>query len=197
LITFSLNTFIKVCLLDTGGRISEVQKRLAKPGGYDFYKPLQGAVRAHSDGDFSQAKTILGAPVNETERKYNQDAFNAFKLRFGSIKSLEAIQQKRHLTFSGAGLRISIDPLFEFTKAGTRQIFCMWPTQKPTLTQKYGAVACHIMRSAYSNDKLGNGAFFFADLVSNKTYSEKQITNNTNLILKADVNSIGTLVKDL
>jgi|GEM_PF-5021546 len=37
----------------------------------------------------------------------------------------------------------------------------------------------------------------FADLVRNKVYSEKQINNNTNLILMADVNSIGTLVKQL
>ena len=58
-------------------------------------------------------------------------------------------------------------------------------------------MACHIMRRAYANSSLANGAFFFADIVSGKVYSEKQITNNTNLILMADVNSIGTLVKEL
>lgn len=78
-----------------------------------------------------------------------------------------------------------------------RQVYCLWPTQAPQLTQKYGAVACHIMRTANSSGNLANSSFYLADLVSNRVYSEKQITNNTNLILKADVNSIGTLIKEL
>lgn len=197
MITFALNTFIKICLLDTGGRISEIQKRLAGKGGYDFYKPLQQAVRAHCHGDRSKASTILRKPQNATERKYNQEAFDSFNQKFGLIKSLESVNQSALVQFKSAGIAIKVDPLFECTKSGSQIVYSLWPTQQPTLTQKYGAVACHLMRRAYANSSLGNKNFLFADLVENKVYSEKQITNNTNLILMADVNSIGTLVKEL
>jgi hypothetical protein len=196
-ITFSLNTFIKICLLDTGGRISEIQRRLSGSGGYDFYKPLQKAVRAHCAGETMKVDRILDAPVKEVERKHNREAFESFKSKFGSIKTLEAIKNSKILKFPSAEIAISIDPLFELSKAGTRQIYSIWPTQKPQLSQRYGAVACHIMRRAYSSGPMANGAFFFADIVSGKAYSERQITNNTNLILMADVTSIGMLVKEL
>ncbi|MEP5170945.1 MAG: hypothetical protein ABJQ23_14915 [Shimia thalassica] len=197
MITFSLNTFIKICLLDTGGRISEIQKKLSGSGGYDFYKPLQNAVRSHCAGQQAEVEDILEAPTNEIERKHNQSAYDGFATRFGKTKSLEAIKSAKLLEFPNAGIAISVAPLFELTKAGSRQIYCIWPTQKPPLSQKYGAVACHVMRRAFSTSAMANGSFHFADVVSNRVYSEKQISNNTNLILMADINSVGTLIKEL
>lgn len=197
MITFSLNTFIKICLLDTGGRISELQKRLSGPGGYDFYKPLQKAVRAHCAGQKTKVDEFLDAPAKEIERRYNREVFESFESKFGSVKTLEAVKSPKLLKFASAEMAISVDPLFELSKSSTRQIYCVWPTQKPQLSQRYGAVACHIMRRAYSSGPMANGAFFFADIVSGHAYSEKQITNNTNLILMSDVNSIGTLLKEL
>lgn len=197
LLTFSLNTFIKICLLDTGGRISEIQKRLTSSGGYDFYKPLQKSVRAHCSGETEQVDKILTAPTSATERKHNKTAYDRFYNKFGAVRTLGSLKQPKQVKFEKAGIAISVDPLFEMTKGGVQQTYCLWPTQAPPLTQKYGAVACHIMRIAYASGSLANSSFFFADLVSSKVCSEKQITNNTNLILMADVNSIGTLVKEL
>ena len=197
MITFSLNTFIKISLLDTGGRIAEIQKRLVGKGGYDFYKPLQQAVRAHCDGDNSEALTILKRPTNDVERKHNQIAFDSFNAKYGSSRTLESVNQSTSVKFKSAGIAIKLDPLFGCIKSGTQQVYAMWPTRQPQLTQKYGAVACHLMRRAYASSSLGNRSFMFADLVGKKVYSEKQINNNTNLILMADVNSIGTLVKQL
>lgn len=197
MITFSLNTFIKISLLDTGGRIAEIQKRLVGKGGYDFYKPLQQAVRAHCDGDHSEALAILKRPNNDVERKHNKVAFDSFNAKFGSSKSLETVNQSTSIKFKSAGIAIKLNPLFGCHKSGAQQVYGLWSTQQPPLTQKYGAVACHLMRRAYASSSLGNRNFMFADLVGNKVYSEKQINNNTNLILMADVNSIGTLVKQL
>ena len=197
MIVFSLNTFVKICLLDTGGRISEIQKRLNGSGGYDFYKPLQNAVRAHSSGRHVKASQILAAPSNEIERKRNNLAFAAFDARFGALRSIQSVKSPKKLDFPNSGISILVDPLFEISKSGIRQVYSLWPTQSPPLTQKYGAVACQIMREAYSKTGLANASFLFSDIVSNRIYSEKQITNNTKLILMADVNSISTLVKEL
>ena len=197
LINFSLNTFIKICLMDTGQRIAEIQKRLSGPGGYDFYQTMQKAVRLHTSGEVEQALSILDAPANTTERKHNKDAYSRFVSKFGNSRTIEPINRKRTIQFRSAGISISVDPLFETTKGDARNVYALWATQSPAMTQRYGAVACHIMRQVFSNDPLGNANFFFCDLVGGKTYSEKQINNNTSLILSADVTSIGTLVKEL
>ncbi len=197
MLNFSLNTFIKICLLDTGQRIGEIQKRLSGSGGYDFYQSMQKAVRFHASGKPQKASHVLLAPTNPVERKYNQDAYNRFVDKFGKSKSLEAVGKKRAVKFPKEGISISVDPLFENTKGEARNAYGLWATQTPSLTQRYGAVACYLMRNAYANDSLGNAKFFFSDLVGGKTYSEKQINNNTSLIIAADVKSIGTLVKEL
>lgn len=194
---FSMNTFLKLCLLDTGEKISELQKRLNGPGGYDFYKPLQRAVRLHSAGEHKKALEVLEAPVNLTERKHNQDAFEKFRTRFGTVRTLSPVDEKGSLKFTSDGIEILPDPLFEITKGGIRQVYCLWPTQSPELTQRYGAVACYIMRSAFKHKPIANAGFYLADLVSGRIYSEKQITNNTSLILSSDVASIGSIIKQI
>ncbi|MCX2724339.1 hypothetical protein [Roseibium salinum] len=110
---------------------------------------------------------------------------------------MAVVDSPKAIQFKEAGISVVTDPLFEYLKAGNQSTFSLWPTQKPQLTQKYGAVACHLMRTAYANSALGNRKFYFFDLVNNKTYSEKQINNNTNLILLSDVNSIGDLIKKI
>lgn len=197
MLTFSLNTFIKICLMDTGSRISEIQKRLSSTGGYDFYKTLHKAIRTFATAGQDKVEEILAAPVNDVERKRNRDAFLVFQEKFGATKSLDAVKMPKLLKFPDAGIAISVDAAFQIVKGGTLQIYSVWPTQKPELSQKYGALACHIMRRTYSNTAFANASFFYADLVSEKSYSEKQVTNNTNLILMADVSSIGTLIKEL
>lgn len=198
MLTFSLNTFIKICLLDTGGRIQEIQRKLERSGGYDFYKPFQRATRSKISGSSQlDVEGILSAPVKEVERRYNTDTYNAVQTKFGSIRSLEAIRNKKALPFPEADLEITVDPLFQYSKSGNLLTYSVWPTLKPELTQRYGAVACYIMRQAYRGLGLSNSSFHFYDATKDKSYSEKQITNNTSLIVNADINSISTLIKEL
>ena len=197
MLNFSLNSFIKICLMDTGQHITEIQKRLSSTGGYDFYHTMQKAVRLHASGQVEEAIALVQTPVNAVERKHNLDAFKSFTSKFGSAKTLEPLNEKIAIQFDSAGISISFDPLFETSKGDVRQAYSLWATQTPLLTQRYGAVACHLMQQAYSKSPLGNASFFFTDLVNGKTYSEKQINNNTSLILSADLKSIGTLTKEL
>ena len=197
MINFSLNTFIKLCLLDTGDKISELQKHLGPHQGFGFYLPLKQSVRAFCDGDKEKAVKIISNPANEIQRERNKDAFDVFCKKFGKSNSLEKVKQDEVLKFSSAGISITINPLFEISKSENRQVYSLWPNKKPVLTQRYGAVACHLMRRAYGNSNLANCSFFFTDTVAGKTYSEKQITSNTSVILNSDVESIGRLLKNL
>ncbi|SLN28613.1 hypothetical protein ROA7450_01187 [Roseovarius albus] len=89
MLTFSLNTFIKICLLDTGGRISEIQRKLDNSGGYDFYNSFQRAMRASLNGmPENHIDNILNTPSKEVERKHNSKAFRIVKGKFGNIRSI-------------------------------------------------------------------------------------------------------------
>ena len=196
--TFSLNTFIKIFLLDTGHRISEIQKRLDSTGGYDFYNSFQRATRAKINGrNATEIDRILDSPSKEAERKHNRNAYDTLQSRFGSVRSLEVVSQKRKLKFKSHGIEISVDPLFQIEKAGIPKIYSTWSTQKPELSQRYGAVACYIMRETYKSTSLANAQFNYFDTTTQKTYSEKQISNNTSLILRSDVRTISELLKEL
>lgn len=195
---FSLNNFIKICLLDTGGRISEIQKKLESSGGYDFYNSFQRATRAKLKGKSdAHVMSILNAPAKQAERQYNIETYNKVQAKFGSIKSIEALSNKKKLKFGVAGIEVLVDPLFQIEKSGAIKVYSVWPTQKPELTQRYGALACHLMREAFKSTSLGNAQFHFYDAVKDKTYSEKQINNNTSLILKSDLSSISNMLKEL
>ena len=198
MLQFSLNTFIKICLLDTGKKIPEIQKKLGDEGGYDFYNSFQRATRAKLGGKSSEeAKALISSLSNETERKYNSALFEQVQKKFGSIRSIEPVKSKKKLSFKNHQLEIVVDPLFMFEKSGVRKVVSVWGTKSPELSQRYAAVACFIMRETYKNTALANAVFHFYDGLQDKTYSEKQIGNNTSLVLNSDVRTIANLAKEI
>lgn len=196
---FSLQTFIKICIQDTGTRISELQRKVENIGnGYDFYNSFYRAVSLYiEDGNIDRANVVISDPANSHERKYNSLAFNAFLKKFGSVKTLCSVEQKAAFTPSNSNFQININPLFALEKAGKRHVYCTWQVQTPSLSQKYGAVACHIMRQAFKSTSLANAEFYFYDLTLGRSYSEKQITNTTSKILQADSRMISQELTDL
>lgn len=195
---FSLQTFVKICLMDTGGRIAEIQRKLESASGYDFYNSFYRATRAYCEDKASdEPSVILEAPVKDTERKYNKDAFEAFKEKFGSSKSLVSIKRQKLYVPEGANFEISIDPLFGVEKASVKYAYLPWAMQKPELTQRYAAVACFIMRQAYKGTNLSNWQFNTYDFTKGKSYSENMINDKTPKILLSDARTISTLLVDL
>lgn len=196
--TFSLSTFIKISLLSTGERIAEIQKKLDDADGYDFYNSMTKAIRAKANAE-SQATLdrILASPSRDIERTYNTAAFNSFETKFGSKRSLERLSTKAHLFAPDRSFRITVDPLFRIMEKNVATAFCVWPSKSPALTQRYGAVACYIMRQALQSSAMANSQFGFFDATSNKKYSERQVSNNTNLIFRADCGSISALLHSL
>ncbi|AUQ49010.1 hypothetical protein PhaeoP83_00702 [Phaeobacter inhibens] len=198
MLSFSLNTFVKICLRDTGGRISEIQKKLEGSGGYDFYNSFHRAMRARLSGkQTEQAQEIILNLANETERKRNLEAFSQVDKKFGSARTIEGLDVKRSITFDGYGIEIFVDPLFRVERSGVLKAYAVWLPLQPELSRKYAAVACLIMREAYRGTSLANMQFHYYDSNKDRTYSEKQINNNTSLIPKSDVSSISKLAKEV
>ena len=184
--------------MDTGNRISEIQRKLEGKTGYDYYNSFQRAVEEYcSDKKSAKPKAILAAPANEIERKYNTDGFNAFVKKFGMSLSLGSVKKQKIYLPEGANLEISINPAFSVEKGGVKKVFLPWLIQKPELTQKYRAVACYVMQQAYKSTNLGNCQFNIVDFVAGKIYSQNQITNNTKLIVNSDSKTISDLLGSL
>lgn len=195
---FSLTTLVKIFLMDTGSRISELQKKIESQSGYDYYNTYARAFRSYiADRDIDRANEIISEPRNEHERKNNAAAFDALVKKFGASRTLSAVTTKKIWTPKGAKFSVVVAPLFELEKAGSRHIYLTWALQKPELTQRYGAVACYIMRQAFAGHSLANASFFCHDLVSNRTYSEKQITNQTSKIFQSDARWLSQELADL
>jgi hypothetical protein len=55
--------------MDTGQRITEIQKRLSSTGGYDFYHTMQKAVRLHASGQVEEAIALV---QTEPDRVYRR-----------------------------------------------------------------------------------------------------------------------------
>lgn len=76
---FSLPTFLKLCMLDTGAAISELQKRVNGPSGYDFYHTLYGAIRHYAlTKDSDESRDEILQVTNDSERSNNLQAFENF-----------------------------------------------------------------------------------------------------------------------
>ena len=196
--TFSLQTFLKLSLLSTGERIAEIQKKLDGSDGYDFYNSLTKATKLRASGsEQSDIDDTLDYPTRAVERKYNREAFDVFDHKFGKSRSLEDLKNRGKILSPDKTFQIIVEPTFSASSKGVRVAYCLWATQKPEMTQRYGAVGCYVMRQALKNTPLANYQFAIYDLVGKKQYSEKQISNNTSLIFKADCGSISALLKSL
>ncbi|MDW4548843.1 hypothetical protein R5H32_05700 [Defluviimonas sp. D31] len=195
---FSLSTYIKLCLLDTGRQISEIQKKLSSTGGFDFYWTLSKAIAAYIDGKSDdEINDILLSSSSPSQQTYNTAAYENFIKRFGKKKNMSILNKKKTNTFFTGGIAIVFDPLFSIEDSSGIHVYSIWANQKPELTQKYGAVACYLQREAYKNSALANSKFYFADLAAGRIYSESQITNSTSIIAKTDLKKINNMVSDL
>lgn len=197
MVTFTLNSFLKISGLETAKQIAEIDKKVQNTSGYDYYHSLNRAVRAHiANEDVNQIEKILTSATNTHERENNAAAYIKFIERYGELKNIELLKQPKNLDFSKYGFSIKCDPLFIIEEKGERLVHSVWPNQNSKLSQSYATVGCLILRRTYTSSSLGNCRFCVANLNSGKRITDKNITNNTSLILEADARKIGALLID-
>ncbi len=96
-----------------------------------------------------------------------------------------------------ANLGVKVDPLFSVEEKGVEQIFCVYATKKPQLSQKYAAVGCYIQRGLLGRSVLSNGTFCMFDAAQKRKFSERQVTNMTAQILRSDARRLSGDIEDL
>lgn len=194
--TFSLPSFLKICLLDPTRQVSEVQKKLSSSGGYDYYRTLTMAIHAKAQGrSKDEIVDILESPSSPAEQLRNTDAYKAFVKKYGTKNGLSVFNRPRTITPRGGNFSIKIAPTFSIETPSSSKVYAIWAMQNPPMTSAGGALACYILKNAYRKTSYANSEFFIEDLVGKRAYSEKQIKNSTALTFSSIVQTISSLIE--
>jgi len=179
-------------------QISEVQKRFAITSGYDYYWTLYKAISAHARGAASdEIEVILLSASNPSEAANNRAAYDVYFKRFGNKRNLSAVSKPITRSFESGTLEISFNPVFEVCEKEDSEIYSIWVMQRPELEQSYAAMACYMLKDAYRRTSLANSQFYFFDLISDRVYSERQITNSTALVSKIELKKLADIIKQV
>ncbi len=195
---FTLASFIKICLLSGSKQVSEVQKRYAITSGYDYYWTLYKAIAANAAGcEEDEVESILLSASNLSEAANNRAAYEVYLKRFGNKRTLSAVKKSVTRQFEDGIVEITFNPIFQTVEKSNSCIYSVWAMQTPPLEQSYAALACLMLRNAYRKTSLANSSFFFFDLVSDRIYSEKQITNSTSMVEKAELRKLAEIIRQV
>jgi hypothetical protein len=192
---FSLQSFIRLTLLDTNFLISALQRKLTSSGGYDYYWTLGRAINSHILGKSEdEIHDILTSASNPTEQNYNRLAYENYKKKFGKKKDIATANLQKTKSYQNGEVSIQFTPNFTVTDSKGQHTYCIWANQTTKLTQSAGAMACYMLRDAYRNSKASNHQFYLVDLAADRTYSEKQISNTTSIAFQIDVGKVASIL---
>lgn len=196
-VLFSLASYLRICQLDTGQKITAIERKLNSTTGYDFYHSLNRAIRARVGGKSTEEiEDILLSPSNAAEREYNLAAYRVFETRHAKRRGIEVLAHKRTYKVPNSAISIVCDPLFRTTENGVEWVHAIWATRTPPLQNKYGAVGCYVLRECFRNSSLANATFAIANLVDYKRVSDKSINNTTSAILRSDASTLTSLISE-
>ena len=166
-----LNSFMKFYALDTSRQIADVSRRMQQVGGYDYYRNLTEAIRAHIQGrSQDEIQYILNNSSRPDEISYNKAAYDAFYERFGSNRKTEICDKKGSVRLAGGEIEIKVSPVFEIETAGVYSVFHVWASQTPKIDKSKAGIACFLMERALKKTASNYECKFF-DAVSKKVYS--------------------------
>lgn len=177
LLTFNLNAFLKLYSMDTAKQIAEIGRRMqSDSSGYDYYKNFAAAVRAYAaNKSADEIAYILESASRPDEVSYNKAAFESFKKRFGSRKTLENFEKVGKLKLVNGQLEIRSTPLISFEASGTLSVVHFWCSQSPPMDKAKANIACYVLGKSFS--KIApNYKYCLFDTVKERLYSG---TDNT------------------
>lgn len=180
-------------------QVSEVQKKASlASSGYDYYWTLYKAIALHAGGaPTDEIESVLLSAASPTEATNNRAAYEVFRGRFGSKKNIAPIKRSISRHYENGVLEIVFNPLFQVEDKRGINVYSVWAIQNPELEQGYAAMACYLIKEAYRKTTLANSQFFFFDLVSDRVYSERQITNSTSVVAKVELSKLAEIIKQV
>ncbi|MBX7515440.1 hypothetical protein K3179_12875 [Qipengyuania sp. GH38] len=177
LLTFNLNAFLKIYSMDAAKQIAEISRRMQSDGsGYDYYKNFAAAVKAFAEKKSSdEVNYILESASRPDEISYNKAAFNSFKRRYGSKKTLEFFDKVGKVKLAKGALEIRAAPLISFESSGVLSVVHFWCSQNPPMDKSKANIACHILEKCFAKSA-PNYKYLLFDTVKERQYSG---TDNT------------------
>lgn len=170
ILTINLNTFIRYYSIDPSKLVGEVGRRMQQTGGYDFYRTLAEAIKAHIRGATDdEIQFILGGASSPSEVSYNKSAYEMFMKKFGKKRSLSEFDKKGRVRLCGGELVVVTSPIFSVETISEFSVFNVWAAQNPVLDRARAAVGVYLMQQAFKRSA-PNYQYKVFDAVSGKTY---------------------------
>ena len=181
MLKFSLPTFIKYCHFDDTELLRELSTKLNSASkGHSFHWSLKAAIHGKIDGlSDADIDDILNSPQREAERKYNRQAYENFKTRFGNVKNIEKVDETRSFPMHKHDIEISVSPWFMTEEKGIKFLHVVWATTKPSLQARNASIGTHILAETFKTSRWGNSHFCVMDLTVPKRFSDKNISAST------------------
>lgn len=188
----SFTTFLKICLqVSTTAKLREVDRLYGSEGGYDFYRMLKRVPYDFATGQLKagQIAGFMASITRQAERNHNTQmaiAFSNWWNALGNPTDIE-VPPPRKFKPKGHDFKIRIAPELAYKLNGQRSVVYLWAVAKPALTNQVAGSGLLLLRQALDGTKYKNYQKQILDLRKGKLFDESFITNQSPIILSADL----------
>jgi len=184
------SAFLKLLQLLDGPRKTELRKKLAGGGGFQYWRPIQlQAPKAIMPGaDIKSLRAEIASLCSNHQKEYNENAFDTFT-KWIEGKSLTPIESLPTIEadFGNSGLVVRLRPDVSFKLDGVAYSMVLWATTKPLLTVQALSVGLYFLAQAYKAEGHVHRQHLIFDTVSNQLFREADILPSTVHLLDAKV----------
>lgn len=188
----SFTTFIKIGLKPTTqGKFGALQSMLNGSGGYDFYKRMKLASREVARGEmdreaiFSQLETIK----RPSEREHNVAMAKSTCDWWDTLAGAAALNERPSGVYRRPGMvfGIRLVPELAYKMNGHKYVTYLWAIGIPKLTRQAAGAGLYLLRQQLATGAFEDARFQIRDLRQGATYDEDCISNQSPVLLQADI----------
>ncbi len=194
-LNIGFTTFLKLICLNTNGRMKELS-RYQSGSGYDFYWSMKKGIPNIAYNDLSVkdvSQQIKDSLSRKAEIDHNISGVKTFSkwLKKNPIKLIPP--PKKTIQIPNCDLSVKLHPEIAYEKDGKFYSLYMWNTANPDLTTIMAGIGVQFLNSRLKRGKYSNYEFGIFDLRKNKLRFSESITNESEVLLSADLASLAVI----
>lgn len=185
------SAFLKLVELADGPRKTALKKKLGGGKGFQYWRPVQTVAPKAilPAADFAALKQEIDGLCSGHQRKYNNNAFDAFcKWVEGKAITASPSLPTIDVPFGSSGLTIRLKPNMSFELEGKLYSINLWATTKPELSRKTLSIGLRFCANAFKAKGYTHNHLIL-DTVKNRLFREDDILPNALHLLKDKVDA--------
>ncbi len=198
----SFTTFLKISMqATTNAKIKEIEKLYTGEGGYDFYKKLKRVPVDFANGKLkvNQLTGYMSGITRDVEKTHNTKMALAFCNWWQAQNNVSAVKRPKPLKYipTGFDFKIRIAPELAYTDRNEHNLIYLWAVAKPALNKITAGAGIKLLKDAFSETPYSDYSMKILDLRKNKLFDENSLTNQSGLILNAELAQFDAIKKSL